>query len=468
MSKTTWRKVDSKVALTKPSSAFAPEHVWSNADMGKLWHVLQPVPQHEWTWGPGTFAAYWFSDLINAGSWSQVSAFVVLGLTWWQSVLAVFVGGLLLSIVIALNGVIGARLHTPFAISSRAPFGYIGSRFPVVSRMIIAWFWFSVNSYQGGLGVKLMLNAIWPSFRNFKNHLPASSGTTSQDMLCFFLFWLSPTAAWVQVAAVPLLWTTTSLLGAITSNMALAIYGEVLFQPFDIIDKWLIEPSSGGRAAAFFCSLAWALGNATTNLTANSISAANDMAVLFPKYINLRRGQLFCVFVGCWAFCPWLVLATASNFLSFMASYAVILAPIAAILASDYFLVHRKKYDVVALYDPSSIYRYNKLGINWRAFIALVCAAGPNLPGMAKSIEPSVDIGNLRWVFCLSILFGLTVAASVHWALHTIFPDRRSLIEEQITAVDVLAGRVPCYAHLADTSSQDGTSVDKEASVDKA
>lgn len=56
--------------------------------------------------------------------------------------------------------------------------------------MVIAWFWFSINTYQGGTGVKLMLIACWPQFRFFKNRLPEGSGTDSSSMLCFFLFWL--------------------------------------------------------------------------------------------------------------------------------------------------------------------------------------------------------------------------------------------------------------------------------------
>lgn len=52
-------------------------------------------------------------------------------------------------IVIVANGIVGARLHTPFAITSRAAFGYQLSKFAVVSRMVIAWFWLSVNTYQG-------------------------------------------------------------------------------------------------------------------------------------------------------------------------------------------------------------------------------------------------------------------------------------------------------------------------------
>jgi NCS1 family nucleobase:cation symporter-1 len=35
-----------------------------------------------------------------------------------------------------------------------------------------------------------MIRAIWPSFENFKNTLPASSNTTSVDLLCFFIFWI--------------------------------------------------------------------------------------------------------------------------------------------------------------------------------------------------------------------------------------------------------------------------------------
>jgi len=43
--------------------------------------------------------------------------------------------------------------------------------------------------------------------------------------------------------------------------------------------------------------------------SANSLSAANDMTVLLPRYINIRRGQIICAFLGGWALCPWEILA---------------------------------------------------------------------------------------------------------------------------------------------------------------
>lgn len=56
--------------------------------------------------------------LTRRRSWVPLTSRAPLGCRW-QSLLAVFLGGVTLSVVIVLNGLIGARLHTPFAV--RAP-----------------------------------------------------------------------------------------------------------------------------------------------------------------------------------------------------------------------------------------------------------------------------------------------------------------------------------------------------------
>ena len=70
--------------------------------------------------------------------------------------------------------------------------------------------------------------------------------------------------------------------------------------------------------------------------------------------------------------------------LTFMSSYSIVLAPIAALLAVDFFVVKRKRLDIYELYRPEGIY-YFTYGWNWRAYIALACGVGPNLPGMIAS-----------------------------------------------------------------------------------
>lgn len=40
---------------------------------------------------------------LNAGSWSAVSSFIALGLNWYQSVIAITLGGFLIAIIAAFK-----------------------------------------------------------------------------------------------------------------------------------------------------------------------------------------------------------------------------------------------------------------------------------------------------------------------------------------------------------------------------
>lgn len=99
----------------------------------------------------------------------------------------------------------------------------------------------------------------------------------------------------------------------IVTSAGTTLYGQVLWDPLKLIDRW------DNQAAAFFTAFAFALGTLGTNISANSLSAGNDMTALWPRYINIRRGQVICAFLGGWALCPWEILArcvTGSRFIS--------------------------------------------------------------------------------------------------------------------------------------------------------
>jgi cytosine/uracil/thiamine/allantoin permease len=57
-----------------------------------------------------------------------------------------------------------------------------------------------------------------------------------------------------------------------------------------LIDHW------NNRAAAFFTSFALTLGVLSTNMSANSFSAGDMAAALWPRYINIQRGWV--IFLG--------------------------------------------------------------------------------------------------------------------------------------------------------------------------
>nr|XP_019007383.1 uracil transporter FurD [Kwoniella pini CBS 10737]OCF46164.1 uracil transporter FurD [Kwoniella pini CBS 10737] len=502
-------KSPSAWVLPKEESCIAPDNVWTNKDM-------DPAPQEHRLWTGWTFFTYWISDVLQPGQWATVASFVGMGLTWWESCLAIFVGGVLVSIVI--TGKLHSSLHTPFAVTSRSVYGYWGSKFVVFSRMVIACFWLSINSWSGGVFISLMIEAIWPQYAHLKNTIPASQGATSRDFLSFFLFWLlqlpfvfihpsklkwvfnikailvpvvavgtliysvkkagplaslalsnppdrvpagskrfiafmysvtatqgvwatlsinvgdfsryckKPSATYVQLLAIPFLFSFLSIFAAISAACLNTVYGtsDSFYQSYDIVALW--NTSAGGRAAMFLASLIWALSNVTTNISANSISAANDLTSLAPKYINIKRGQMIAITIGVWGFAPWKVLSTASNFITFMASYSIVLAPIAALMAIDFFVVKKRKIDIYELYRPKGIYSFSK-GWNWRAYVALIVGIAPNLPGMINAINSTVAIGNIQYIYMVSNIAGDIFAIIVYLALNKFFPAKEAQVD---------------------------------------
>lgn len=68
------------------------------------------------------------------------------------------------------------------------------------------------------------------------------------------------------------------------------------------------------------------------------------------------------------------------------------MGPMAGVIISDYYLVKKRKLDVHELYKDHGIYWYNH-GWNWRAYAAFLIGVAPLIPGFAKSIEPTLDVG---------------------------------------------------------------------------
>lgn len=89
---------------------------------------------------------------------------------------------------------------------------------------------------------------------------------------------------------------------------------------------------------------------------------------------------------------PWKIVHSAASLLNFMSGLGIFLAPIAAILASDYWITKKKHIDVPALYRRHGRYRYNAAGTNWRAVVAFLISVVPNLPGMAAQVNPKLHV----------------------------------------------------------------------------
>jgi NCS1 family nucleobase:cation symporter-1 len=148
------------------------------------------VPLEKQTWTSGVFITYWYSDLITISTWGASSSILTTGLTATDAIIICMVAGFCNSIPTVLNGAIGADLHIPFPIAVRGSYGYWLSYFCVVSRGILALFWFGIHSTAGGKCMNQMLKAIWPSFGRIANTLPVWVGVSTQGMVSYLIYWL--------------------------------------------------------------------------------------------------------------------------------------------------------------------------------------------------------------------------------------------------------------------------------------
>lgn len=71
-----------------------------------------------------------------------------------------------------------------------------------------------------------------------------------------------------------------AFIGVIIAGAASDLYGEEIWDPLTILGRW--TGSSGARAGAAFCGLSFTLAQLGSNISANCISAANDLNAMFP------------------------------------------------------------------------------------------------------------------------------------------------------------------------------------------
>ncbi|TVY18575.1 putative permease [Lachnellula arida] len=286
-------------------------------------------------------------------------------------------------------------------------------------------------------------------FLSSMSSVTGSWATLACNIPDFSRYARSSKGQFIQLPFLPIIFTLCAVIGIVTTSATGVIYGELIWNPVEIIAKWL-DMGHGGRAAAFFAALAWYVAQVGTNITANSISAANDLTVLFPRYVNIERGCIIAAIVGGWVIVPWKILNSATTFLAFMSGYAVFLAPISGILASDFWLVKRQNIDVPALYNPHGRYHFWN-GINWRALLALLIAVSPNLPGLGYSIGTPADATQknpvhisqgARHLYTFDWLFGFVTSIVVYVSLSYIFPSPEAFVTETTYGHDVIDGGV--------------------------
>jgi len=102
-------------------------------------------------------------------------------------------------------------------------------------------------------------------------------------------------------------------------------------------------------------------------------------------------------------------------------------------MVSDYWLVKRQKIDVPSLYRRRARYRHNHAGVNWCAAVASIISVVPNCPGLAKAVNPKINISNgIQHIYDMNYLWGFTGALLVYWVANYFFPASETLLKASI------------------------------------
>jgi NCS1 family nucleobase:cation symporter-1 len=140
------------------SPAFAGEQDPSlyNAD-------LAPVSPAGRKWRWGSFAALWISLSACIPTYLLASSLIGGGMNWWEAILTIFLGNLIVLAPMILNAHAGTKYGIPFPVFCRASFGTRGANVPALLRALVACGWFGIQTWIGGSAVYKILLVFFPS-----------------------------------------------------------------------------------------------------------------------------------------------------------------------------------------------------------------------------------------------------------------------------------------------------------------
>src|SRR6266550_3293058 len=182
--------MDSAIAwcvTMSPSRTELTEFELNNLQESSLFNSdLAPVPAARRKWRMGSFAALWISMSACIPTYMLASSLIGGGMNWWQAILTIFLGNLIVLIPMVLNAHAGTHYGIPFPVYCRAAFGTRGANVPALLRAFVACGWFGIQAWIGGNAIYKILAVFVPSLA----YTPSNPfGITFPQFLCFLFFW---------------------------------------------------------------------------------------------------------------------------------------------------------------------------------------------------------------------------------------------------------------------------------------
>jgi NCS1 family nucleobase:cation symporter-1 len=431
------------------------------------------------TWGTYNIAALWVGMSVCIPTYLLASGLIAGGMNWWQALMTIVLGNIIVLIPMVLNAHAGTKYGIPFPVLARSSFGTLGSNVPALLRALVACGWFGIQTWIGGEAFNSLIILLLPSWAVF-SWGPAVGFMIFWAMNVYFIVKGTESIRWLESFAAPFLivmglvllywawkngggfgpilsqpskfqtmsefwqffipsltgmvgfWATISLnipdftryaksqraqiigqaiglpptmalfsfIGIAVTSATIVIFGEAIWDPVVLLSKF------HNPFVVFLSLVSLIIATLTTNIAANVVSPANDLANLFPKKINFVKGGLITAVIGI-VMMPWKLLSDFSAYIfGWLIGYSSFLGPIAGILICDYFIIRDQHLEVKDLYIRNGIYEY-KRGFNPKGIISLAAGVFVALIGL---IIPS-----LHFLYDYAWFVGFVVSFVVYY-----------------------------------------------------
>ena len=248
-----------------------------------LWNLdLAPTQSEQRTWDWINISALWIGMVVSVPAYLLASGLIQQGMAWWQAVLTVLAGNVVVMIPMMLNGHAGAKYGVPFPVLLRASFGTAGAKLPALLRGLVACGWFGIQTWVGGFAIYQILNAVTESAFVGSN-IPFLGIDVSQ-LVCFLAFWVlqivfisrgTESIRWLETLAAPFL-ILTALALLVWAYIQADGFGDMLTKPSAFV--------AGGEKEGQFWQVFW------PGLTA-MVGFWATMTLNIPDFTRFARSQ---------------------------------------------------------------------------------------------------------------------------------------------------------------------------------
>ncbi|HWP44530.1 MAG TPA: NCS1 family nucleobase:cation symporter-1 [Blastocatellia bacterium] len=152
-----------------------------------LWNRdLAPTTINERTWSTYNIAALWIGMSVVITTYTLAGGFIEQGMAWWQAMLTILLGNMIVLIPMVLNAHAGTKYGISFPVLCRASFGTRGANIAAMARALVACGWFGIQTWIGGTALDGLVRSASSEWAAVPGH----------EFIMFALFWV------IQVAII--------------------------------------------------------------------------------------------------------------------------------------------------------------------------------------------------------------------------------------------------------------------------